>query len=180
MDLKIRDIERTQWSDLGRLMVGAYGRLEGFPTLAEQPHYYELLSNIGRFTEREGVRVLVAVGPDGALIGGIVYFGDMAQYGSGGTATMVRNASGIRLLGVDPRHQGAGVGKALAKACIQLAREAMHVEVILHTTRAMTTAWGMYERLGFQRSPDLDFLQESLEVFGFRLKLQVPKEEVQR
>ena len=35
----------------------------------------------------------------------------------------------------------------------------------------METAWRMYEKTGFVRSPDLDFKQGELEVFGFRLKL---------
>jgi hypothetical protein len=43
--------------------------------------------------------------------------------------------------------------------------------VIIHTTSAMKVAWGMYARLGFKRSPDLDFMQEALQVFGFRLPL---------
>jgi DNA-binding HxlR family transcriptional regulator len=38
-----------------------------------------------------------------------------------------------------------------------------------NTTRAMETAWRMYEQLGFRRSPDLDFRQGNLEVFGFEL-----------
>jgi hypothetical protein len=44
-------------------------------------------------------------------------------------------------------------------------------QVILHITRAMGTAWTMYERLGFVRSEDLDFMQRDLEVYGFRLRL---------
>jgi len=64
-----------------------------------------------------------------------------------------------------------GVGRALTEACIQLAREAGHTEVILHTTQAMQVAWGLYERMGFERSTGLDFLQGQLPVFGFRLLL---------
>jgi hypothetical protein len=45
-------------------------------------------------------------------------------------------------------------------------------EVVIHTTKSMQLAWSMYERLGFQRSPDLDFQQHSLPVYGFRLKLK--------
>jgi ribosomal protein S18 acetylase RimI-like enzyme len=63
------------------------------------------------------------------------------------------------------------VGRALAQRCIALAREKGHRQVILHTTAAMKVAWRMYEALGFERSPDLDFLQGQLPVFGFRLKL---------
>lgn len=35
----------------------------------------------------------------------------------------------------------------------------------------MRLAWGLYERLGFQRSEDLDFAQQGLPVFGFRCRL---------
>jgi ribosomal protein S18 acetylase RimI-like enzyme len=59
----------------------------------------------------------------------------------------------------------------LARACIDLAEEKGHSQVILHTTQAMHVAWGLYERLGFARSEDLDFSQQSLSVYGFRLKL---------
>ncbi len=171
-NLHIRAIRKDEFAALGQLMVEVYSNLDGFPTPSEQPRYYEMLANIGRFTEKNDTQVLVALsaGTD-ELIGGIVYFADMAQYGSGGTATRIKNASGIRLLGVSAKARGMGVGKTLTDACIQLAREKKHAEVILHTTQAMQTAWRLYEGLGFKRSKDLDFLQEGLPVFGFRLRL---------
>lgn len=168
----IRDLRPGEAPALGRLLVDVYSRLEGFPGPEEQPGYYRMLAGIGDFAERDGVRVLVACAPTGELLGGVVYFGDMAQYGSGGTACEVRNASGIRLLGVAPAARGLGVGKSLTLACIALARQAGHAEVVLHTTQAMRLAWDMYARLGFERSGDLDFLQGSLPVYGFRLRLQ--------
>ena len=170
--LTIRDVAPGEFAALGALMVRVYSALEGFPTPQEQPSYYELLANIGRFTERPGVRVLVAVTERDRLVGGVVYFGDMAHYGSGGIATTILNASGIRLLGVDPAFRNAGAGKALTSACIELARERGHAEVILHTTAAMRVAWAMYERLGFVRAEELDFLQEGYPVYGFRLRLR--------
>lgn len=169
--VRIRDIRPEESAALGRLLVEVYARLEGFPTPDEQPRYYEMLANIGDFTQKKDAKVLVAVGDDGELVGGVVYFGDMAAYGSGGSATTITDASGIRLLGVDPRARGTGVGKALTKACIQLARDRRHTRVILHTTQAMRVAWSMYERLGFERAEELDFMQGSLPVFGFSLAL---------
>lgn len=167
----IRDLRPQESEALGRLMIEVYSGLEGFPTPEEQPRYYELLAGIGDFTRIRDARVLVAVTAEGRLAGGIVYFGDMAEYGSGGTATTVRNASGIRLLGVDPAFRGAGAGRALTQACLQLARDRGHAQVILHTTQAMQVAWRLYEQLGFTRSEDLDFSQQGLPVFGFRLPL---------
>lgn len=169
--LQIRDIRKEEFAAFGRLLVDVYSSLPGFPTPTEQPNYYQMLANIGSFTAKKDAKVLVAILDGCGLVGGVVYFGDMAEYGSGGIATTVRDAAGIRLLGVSPRHRGLGTGKALTLACIQLAKSRGHSQVILHTTKAMQVAWQLYERLGFQRSIDLDFLQGELPVFGFRLRL---------
>ncbi len=152
-------------------MISVYSSLEGFPSQSEQPDYYEMLASIGDFSEQKDTKVLVAISTAGELLGGLVYFADMSRYGSGGTATSVKNASGFRLLAVDPEARGVGVGKALSNACVQLARNKGHSQVILHTTRAMQVAWRLYLKLGFERSPDLDFDQQGLPVFGFRLRL---------
>jgi GNAT superfamily N-acetyltransferase len=170
--LQIRDIRKAEFKAFGQLLVEVYSSLPGFPTPAEQPNYYQMLANIGNFTEKKDARVLVSILDGCGLVGGVVYFGDMAEYGSGGIATTVRDAAGIRLLGVSPKHRGLGTGKALTLACIRLAKEHGHSQVILHTTKAMQVAWQLYERLGFQRSIDLDFLQGELPVFGFRLRLK--------
>lgn len=169
---EIRDIRPEEFAALGQLMVEVYSGLEGFPSPGEQPGYYEMLADIGSFTERKDARVLVAVTPANELVGGLVYFGDMAEYGAGGTAKTVRNASGIRLLGIDQKFRGLGAGRALTEFCIRLAREKRHGQVILHTTRAMEAAWVMYERMGFVRSEGLDFSWEGFPVYGFRLRLE--------
>jgi ribosomal protein S18 acetylase RimI-like enzyme len=169
--LTIRDGNAEELAKLGQLLVKVYAALPGFPKPDEQPGYYDMLAHIARFNEKPGVRVLVALSESNQLVGGVVYFADMAQYGSGGAATAVKNASGIRLLGVDPECRGQGAGKALTLACIDLARQSGHAEVVLHTTKAMQSAWGMYEKLGFVRSEDLDFSQQDLSVYGFRLRL---------
>jgi len=170
-NLSIREIRKEEFERLGQLMVDVYSRLDGFPGRDEQPRYYEMLANVGRFAEKKDVKVLVALSADNELAGGVIYFGDMAEYGSGGTAIRVSNASGIRLLAVDPRFRGMGAGKALTETCIRLAQEKGHAQVVLHTTQAMKVAWGLYESLGFERSEDLDFMQETLHVYGFRLDL---------
>ena len=169
--LYVRELRKDEFAALGKLMVDVYSNLAGFPGPDKQPGYYDMLRNIGRFSEKKDARVLVAISADDELVGGIVYFGDMAEYGSGGTATTVKNASGIRLLGVSARARGMGAGKALARACIQLAKDKAHSHVVLHTTQPMQVAWSLYEKLGFERSKDLDFVQEGLPVFGFRLWL---------
>ena len=152
-------------------MVKVYSQLQGFPKKADQPEYYNMLANIGEITKKPNTELLVGISSDQEIVGAVVYFSDMSSYGSGGTATAEKNASGFRLLAVDPSVRGLGVGTLLTKACIEKAWQDQNEQVIIHSTRFMQTAWKMYEKLGFKRSEDLDFMQGELSVFGFRLYL---------
>jgi GNAT superfamily N-acetyltransferase len=152
-------------------MIEVYSQLKGFPTELEQPNYYKMLANIGELTNKPGTELLVAISCEEKILGGVVYFSDMQYYGSGGIATKEQNASGFRLLAVDPLTRGKGIGKLLINECLRKAKDNMHNQVIIHSTMAMQIAWKMYEDLGFKRSEDLDFMQGELPVFGFRLVL---------
>ncbi len=166
---KVRNARPDEFKEIGRLMVGVYSQLDGFPKESEQPDYYKMLANIGDLTNKPETELLVAVAPDGQIAGGVVYFSDMKYYGSGGTATTEENAAGFRLLAVDPLIRGHGIGRLLVDECIRKAKAKNLRQVIIHTTKAMRIAWKMYENLGFRRSEDLDFMQGELPVFGFRL-----------
>ncbi|MCD0475427.1 GNAT family N-acetyltransferase [Flavobacterium sp. EDS] len=167
----IRNAKANEFEEIGKLMVLVYSQLEGFPKESEQPNYYKMLANIGDLTTNPDTELLVAVTSDDKIVGGVVYFGDMQYYGSGGIATKEKNTSGFRLLAVNPMNREQGIGKLLIKDCIEKAKEKKQQQLIIHSTMAMQTAWKMYERLGFKRSEDLDFMQGELPVFGFRLLL---------
>ncbi len=106
----VREATLNEYPGIGKLMVNVYSQLEGFPTKIEQPKYYKMLANIGRLTKNPKTKLLIAISSSGKIGGGVVYFGDMKYYGSGGTAIREKNASGFRLLAVDP----AARGQALA------------------------------------------------------------------
>lgn len=168
----IRNAKPSEFTAIGKLMVDVYSGLKGFPKADEQPQYYKTLAHIGDFTRKPNTELLVAVSPKEELLGGVLYFNDMQYYGSGGTATSEKNASGFRLLAVSPTARGLGVGKALSEKCIEKARKFGNSQVVIHTTEYMKVAWNMYEKLGFRRSKDLDFKQGKLQVYGFRLKFK--------
>ncbi len=130
-----------------------------------------MLANIGEFTNKPNTELLVVASTKVKVYGAVVYFSDMKYYGSGGTATKEKYASGFRLLAVDISARGKGIGKLLTMECIRKAKAHKSAEVVIHTTKAMLTAWKMYEKLGFKRSENLDFIQGELPVYGFRLKL---------
>jgi GNAT superfamily N-acetyltransferase len=171
VDCTIRQARADEYAALGKLLVSVYAALPGMPSPQEQPDYYAMLGNVAARAARPALRVFVAADKTGHLLGSVDFIEDMAQYGSGGTASTVTNAVGIRLLAVDNAARGKGVGKALTQFCIERARQLGKARIVLHTTRAMQTAWAMYERLGFARFPEIDFRQGDLEVFGFQLNL---------
>ena len=168
----IRNANPSEFKAIGKLMVDVYSGLDGFPKADEQPQYYKTLANIGDFTQKPEVELLTAISNDKKILGAVLYFGDMQQYGAGGIVTLEKNASGFRLLAVDPSARGLGIGRALSVACIEKARKKRHAQVIIHSTAYMKVAWKMYEKLGFVPSEDLDFKQGDLQVYGFRLKLE--------
>ena len=167
----VRNAKPEEFEAAGEQMAQVYSQLDGFPKEDEQPAYYKMLRNVGDFTTKPDTELLVAVSPEGNIDGVVIFFGNMQYYGSGGTATKEKNAAGFRLLAVNPKTRGAGIGKLLTIYCINRAKEKKLEQIVIHTTKAMLTAWKMYEKLGFRRSEDLDFMQEVLPVFGFRLKL---------
>jgi len=169
--LTIRPARPEECDALGKILVAAYAALPGMPPPDEQPDYYAMLANVGGRAAKPALTVFVAIDDAGRLLGSIDFIDDMTQYGSGGTASAVTDAAGIRLLAVDDAYRGKGVGKELTRFCIERARAIGKNRLVLHTTRVMQAAWAMYEGLGFVRFPDIDFQQGNLDVFGFHLNL---------
>lgn len=80
----VGDAKPEEFEEIGKLMVGVYSQLEGFPKQDEQPDYYRMLANIWELKKKPETELLVAVSVDGKIEGAVVYFSDMQYYGSGG------------------------------------------------------------------------------------------------
>lgn len=61
----------------------------------------------------------------------------------------------IRLLGVDPKYRGLGIGRKLTQLCVQHAQATHELGVALHTSEFMNAARKMYEDLGFKQEKEL-------------------------
>ena len=169
-NIPIRQARSGEHAALGRMLVSAYAALPGMPTVDDQPDYYATLADVAGRASKPSWTIFVAAGPAGELLGSIDFIADMQHYGSGGSAGTIADAAGVRFLAVNDAHRGTGAGKALTTFCIARARALGKARLVLHTTRVMTSAWALYEGLGFVRFPEIDFRQGDLEVFGFQLR----------
>ena len=172
-EFTIRNAKEKEFKNIGELMVQVYSALEGFPKVDDQPEYYEVVKNVGDLTKNPNTELIVAVSKQGKIGGAVVYFKDLKDYGSGGSISLEneKNAAGFRLLAVDPETRGMGIGKKLILECIKRSEASNFEQIIIHSTKTMHTAWKMYEKLGFKRAEELDFMLGDLGVFGFRYTL---------
>jgi GNAT superfamily N-acetyltransferase len=163
--MDIRPVRPHEHQVLGELTVAAYAAID--PGVVEEAGYAgELRDVAGRVADAE---VLVAVDDAGRVLGGVTY---VPGPGSAWAEFSEHDGAGIRMLAVAPDAQGRGIGEALSKACVDLARAAGKGHIVLHSTDRMTVAHRLYERLGFARDVSLDW--EPAPGFwlrGFRLRL---------
>jgi ribosomal protein S18 acetylase RimI-like enzyme len=162
----IRPIEPDEYARLGVLTLAAYRTLDGHIT---EPAYEEELVDVRSRAEAPSTVVLVAVGDDGELLGGVTYVADerspMAEHSVDGAAS-------IRMLAVDGTMRRSGTGEALVRACIERAQADGRAEVFLHSTQWMTAAHKLYDKLGFVRDPVHDWdVNSEIQLLAFRLPL---------
>jgi ribosomal protein S18 acetylase RimI-like enzyme len=132
-------------------------------------------------TRLRDATVLVAE-RDGSIVGTITLYADIHDEGM--PIQFPDGTAGIRATAVDPAARGHGVGGALVAAAIDLARADGAARVALHTAPAMHDAMRLYERQGFRRRPEHDYVAnaffdavdgERLDALAFILDLAGPR-----
>jgi ribosomal protein S18 acetylase RimI-like enzyme len=143
--VEIRDARPDDYKRIGEILVAAYGAVD-----LDLGEYADELRDVS--SRAAAVEVLVGV-EKAHPVATVTYVPGPGPYAEWEDP----DAAGIRMLAVDPPFQGRGLGSALVEACIDRAQAAGRPRIRLHTTDLMTVAQGMYERLGFRRTPEDDW-----------------------
>jgi len=161
----VATIERLAAADhaaVGRLLLDAYADYAARMG-SEWPRLRDgLVQAPDRLTNAElaGVR-----GPAG-LEAVVFYF----PPGKSDGVIFPRDWASLRLLGVAQAARGRGLARQLTDWCIARARAQGAARIGLHTSEAMITARGLYERMGFMVDGDLP-ANYGLRYWRFRLDL---------
>jgi ribosomal protein S18 acetylase RimI-like enzyme len=146
--LEVRVVRDEELDMVGALTLSAFRAVAG-PRLSDA-YATELADVAGRV----GASVVLVAELAGEVVGAVAYVGDPA---SPMAEMLGPGEAGIRMLAVDPRAQGGGVGGSLVAACVELARAQERVAIALFSTEAMVAAHRLYVRAGFARVPERDW-----------------------
>ena len=158
----IRRVRPDELDAVGRLTVDAY--VEGGVIPADAPY----LAFLGD-AERRAAEADLWVAVDHRGVVGTVTF---VESGSPLAEVSRVGEAEIRSLAVDPTASGEGIGEALTRHTVALARERGHVALVLSSSTTMHTAHRLYERLGFTRVPERDWSPvEGVHLVAYSLRL---------
>ena len=148
----IRTARPQEYDEIGELMVRVY-LAEGYTRAGS--HYLPVLRDSAARAEK--AELMVSVDDADRILGTVTYAG----YGSPYAETARKpDEAGFRMLVVDPDARGQGVGDALVRwGGDRAERDGVRV-LRLSTQTGMVAASRLYLRLGFVRTPDLDWTPE--------------------
>ncbi|MDT9680767.1 GNAT family N-acetyltransferase [Streptomyces sp. TRM76323] len=151
-DFAIRPVRPAEHRALGEISARAY--LDGglLQYGADDP-YLDLLRDVPRRAAE--AEVLVAVDPDGTLLGGVTF---VPSDGSPWADIAGPDEAEFRVLAVSGAARGRGVGEALVRACADRARAVDGcARLVLSVVPQARGARRLYDRMGFARAPQRDW-----------------------
>jgi GNAT superfamily N-acetyltransferase len=167
-DWRIRDANRSDRDAVEAVTLSAYQQYA-----AMMPALWE------RY--RENILATLAAAPpetqmvaeeDGRIVGSVLLYRAGTVIARPGGGSMTLTLPEVRLLAVAPSVRGHGIGALLMDECVRRARESGAKALTLHTTDIMQAAMRLYQRMGFQRAPELDFQPgPGVTIKGYRLDL---------
>ena len=148
---EIREVQPSEFDRLGKLTIAAYEAIDD----PLEPEYRRDLGKVRR--RAKSCVVLVAVTPDGSVLGGATY---IPRPGTPFSEVARDDEAEIRMLAVDPAAQGRGIGRALTTACLERARADGLAGMALYTRPHNVGAQRLYQSFGFARDPERDWEYE--------------------
>ncbi|GAA3396200.1 GNAT family N-acetyltransferase [Cryptosporangium minutisporangium] len=146
--ITIRTALPAEYAEIGELTFDAYAA-DGL--LANDSGYAEELRDAEHRANH--CDLLVAVDEQGRLLGTVTF----CLPGSPYAELSHEGQAEFRMLAVAPAHRGRGVGARLVRECLDLAARNGAHSVVLSTKTQMTRAQRLYDRFGFERTPQLDW-----------------------
>jgi ribosomal protein S18 acetylase RimI-like enzyme len=165
MTVTVRPAHTSELAAVGDLTVAAF-RADGY-LLEDDPYVPRLRDSATRAREAE-LYVAEVIDAPGVPVGTVTF----CPQGSPWCELASEGEGEFRMLAVDPAHRRRGVAAALVSTCVERSRELGYRAVVMSSLPEQGPAHRLYERLGFRRTPDLDWSPApDVRLIAFRLDL---------
>jgi GNAT superfamily N-acetyltransferase len=142
----IREFQSADAAAVNRVALAAWEQYRG--VFSDWPRSEAIFANAASLAST--CELLVAE-TEGSVVGCVVYVAP----GREREAIYDTSWSIIRMLSVDPRARGRGIGRLLSAACIERAQRDRAKVIALHTSQVMSVALPLYLRMGFVHYRDI-------------------------
>jgi ribosomal protein S18 acetylase RimI-like enzyme len=140
VDLFIRDFREGDTEAVNRLALASF---EEFRTAYSD--WRAMAANISKMSSLANVGELIVAECDGMIVGAVTYVAPHKP-----KATFFdKDWAIVRMLAVDPKYRGQGIGGALMQECVRRAKRDRAAVLALHSSPIMTAALQMYRNMGF-------------------------------
>ena len=153
--MEVREATADEHAVAGRVTAEAYREFVR-PGDEDWERYLDRIADVGSRADR--TTVLVAI-ENGRVVGSLTLEidGRVVDDEEEEQRPLEPEEAHIRMLGVDPSARARGVARAMMVESEARARAAGKTFMTLNTTHRMKAAQAMYERLGYERTPDVVF-----------------------
>jgi GNAT superfamily N-acetyltransferase len=166
IQLLIRKAKHDEYDSIRQQRIKSY---EQYQKLLPEEHWGVLKGTLSSENDRSAGASLFVAEIDGQIAGSVVLFSSKATAYEWDSGRL--EYPEIRMLAVAPNFRGSGTGKALVRYCIETSKAQGEKRIGLHTGSFMQDAMKLYENIGFERAPELDFspLDDGIVVFAYQL-----------
>jgi ribosomal protein S18 acetylase RimI-like enzyme len=147
MTLVIRTARPEEYDLIGELTVAVYLKDD---LINPASTYFNILRDAA---DRGDMAELVVAELAGEIVGSVAYCPPDSPYAE----LAAPDEAEFRMLAVRDAVRARGIGGALIQECIDRAKSSGFTGIRLSTQRNMQAAHRIYERIGFERTPDRDW-----------------------
>ncbi|MGB3258046.1 MAG: GNAT family N-acetyltransferase [Ornithinimicrobium sp.] len=164
MTVVVRPAKTAELAEVGQLVAQAY--LDDGLLTVQDDYLHAIRDATGRARDST---VLVAVNDHHELLGSVTWCSLTSSH-----REVARADEGeFRMLGVAAAGRGRGFGELLVRECVARARADDLSGLVICTSPRMEAARRIYERLGFMRIPELDWMPvPDFPLWAYRLDLR--------
>lgn len=155
-ELKYRKASLSDFNKLKALGIESYSEFSKVLTKTNWNKMNSFLENDVNLTKLINQSTVFVCEKDSNIIG-MIY---LVPRGNP-TELFQENWSYIRFLGVNTKFRGHGIGKKLTDLCMEYAKETNEKYMALHTSEFMDSARAIYEKRGFKRTKEIEYLEKN-------------------